>query len=155
MIIQIDTREQLKLTFDMENKYLDGVELCKLDAGDYGCRFNDGHIPPIVFERKSIGDLFGTLGGGHSRFKKEIQRAKDNGVQMIIIIEGTMSKVLRGHEHSTIEGISILRTLFTLWVKYGVIPVFCKDRVEMSRYIVEFYVSVGKQYIKEKKKDGR
>ena len=123
----------------------------KLDVGDYGCQFADGYIPPVYFERKGLSDLFGTLGKGYKRFKKEILRAKENKFTMIIIIEGTLSKVLSGYERSTIGGISIIRQLFTLWIKYGIHPVFCKDKFEMSNYIAEFYCAIGRKYLEKDK----
>lgn len=149
MIILVDTREQNILEFS--NSYITEVKKVKLDVGDYGCQFADGYIPPVFYERKSIGDLFGTLGQGYGRFKNEIIRARENGYTLIIIIEGGLLKVLKGYKHSTIEGITIVRKLFTLWVKYGILPVFCKDREEMSEYIMQFYISIGKKYVKDKK----
>ena len=150
MTILIDTREQTPLEFT--HQFITNVERIKLDVGDYGCRFADDHIPSIFFERKSIGDLFGTMTSGYKRFKREILRAQESKTTLIIIIEGTLSKVLRGYEHSTVEGITIVKKLLTLWVKYGIKPVFCKDRDEMSLYIAEFYCAVGRQYIENKKK---
>lgn len=121
----------------------------KLDVGDYGARFTDGHEPPFYFDRKSIPDLFGTLGTGYERFKKCIIRAQETNKQLFIIVEGTLSDVIRGHEHSSIEGISIVRKMFTLWVRYGVGIVFVADRSEMSKYITEFFIAVGKKYVRD------
>ena len=43
-------------------------------VGDYAWETDSGYILPLTFERKSLGDLFSTLGKGYPRFKKEILR---------------------------------------------------------------------------------
>lgn len=148
MIIHIDTRETKPLEFP----YLcvDGTKRIKLDVGDYGVEFTDGYKPPIFFERKSMGDLFGTLGKGYKRFKKEIMRSQEAKCSLILIVEGSLSKVMKGYSHSTIEGLSIVRKLFTLYVKYGVRPVFCKSREEMSLYIYNMFYALGVQHVRKK-----
>lgn len=148
MTIIIDSREGSPLDF-VDCEYVTGVEVRKLNVGDYGCIYKDSFAPPIYFERKSIGDLFITMTSGYTRFKRELARAKVSKVSLILVIEGTLSKILRGSSHSTIEGITIVRKLFTLWIKYNLYPVFCKDRNEMVKYIYEYYCSIGR--IKRKK----
>ena len=147
----MDSREQLPLTF--LHPFVTEVETMKLDCGDYACQYKNSYIPSIRFERKGIGDLFGTLSNkeNYERFKREIQRAKDFDVKIIILIEGTLTKVLKGYEHSQREPDSIVKQLFTLWTKYDVMPVFCKDREEMSRYIIEFYTAIGRKALEDLK----
>ena len=149
MKIIIDTREQAPLKF--KNRYITEVISRKLDIGDYGCQFEDGHIPDIFFERKSIGDLFGTLGKGYERFKREIIRSQESKQTLFIIIEGSLTKIFLGYEHSTLKGISIVYKLYTLWVKHGIQPIFCKDRAEMAEYITQFYIACGKEYVRKRK----
>lgn len=149
MVILQDTREQQPLVFNHE--FITAIEIGKLQVGDYQVRFNDSFTPLVAFERKGIADLFGTLGKGYKRFKKELERAKASNISIILIIEGSFTKVLGGYGHSTIEGITIIRKLFTLWVKYGVYPVFCKDRDEMSQYIAEFFCALGRKHLEDKK----
>lgn len=148
MKIIIDTREQSPLTFS--NSMVTEVIVRKLDVGDYGCEFEDGHVPPFVFERKSLNDLFGTMGNGYERFKQEIVRSQKNQTQMFLIVEGTLMDVARGVEYSSLKGLSVVAKMFTLWVKYSVQPIFVADRREMSEYITHFFIAVGKQYIKNK-----
>lgn len=121
-----------------------------MDVGDYGCEFEDGHVVPIVFDRKSIGDLFGTMGKGYPRFKRCIKRAQESKVTLFIIVEGSMSKVLKGYEHSQTKGISMIYKLFTLWLRHGIQTIYCSDRKEMAEYITQFYIAAGKQYLKRK-----
>ena len=151
MIITVDTREQKPLEFD--NEYITETRKKALKVGDYGCIFKDGHVVPIYFERKSIPDLFGTMGKGYERFKKEIIRSHKEKVSLFLIIEGSLFKVLSGYDHSKLAGISVVRKLFTLWVRHGVMPVFCKNKHEMAEYITQFYIACGKDYIRRKKSE--
>lgn len=130
--------------------YITEIIRTKLDVGDYCCQFEDGYIAPICFERKSIPDLFSTLTQGRERFKKEIDRAKAKDIKLILIVEGSFTKVMNGIPQSMMDGLTIIRQMMTLWIKYGLMPVFCKDREEMSRFILEYYFSIGR--IKGKKK---
>lgn len=142
MVILVDKREQKSLDFNFQ--YVTKVEPTTLSAGDYAVRFEDGYSPRVYFERKAIGDLFGTLGKGHERFKKEILRAKKLNATLIIIIEGTLATILKGYKHSTISGISIFRQLLTFKFFYGVDFICCKDRDEMSFIIYEAFCSIGR-----------
>lgn len=142
MKILVDSREQSPLTFVHE--YITEVVTTKLSVGDYGAEFSDGFRPNIYFERKGLSDLFGTLGSGYPRFRKELERAKQSSSLLFIIIEGTFGDIFRGYPHSTIQGITIIRKLFTLYFKYGVHFVCCESRDCMSKYIIEFYCSIGR-----------
>jgi len=149
MKIIVDTREQLPL--DFQHHYITEVIRRKCEVGDYGCQLEDGHETPIYFERKSVSDLFGTLSSGYKRFKKEIIRAKENKILLIIIIEGNLSKILKGFENSDRCGDSICQQLFTILIRYKIPFICCKDREEMTRYITEFYLAYGREYIDRKK----
>ncbi len=146
MIIIQDTREQVPLVFD--HPWITDIEVSKLNVGDYGCRFKDGHVPSVYFERKAMGDLFSTLGKGYKRFKREIVRAQQSKSQLVIIIEGCLSKVLRGTQYSSVNPEALVKRLFTLWVKHGVYPVWCKDSGELAEYITQFYIAAGKEYMR-------
>jgi len=140
--IRIDTREQKPLEFS--HPYITEIERLTCPVGDYMATYADGYTPPIAFERKSISDLFGTLTHGHDRFKREIARAKEFDIKLILIIEGSLSKVLKGVDESQVNGLTIVRQLMTMWIKHGLTPVFCKDREEMSTFITEYFCSIGR-----------
>jgi len=143
MIILCDTREQLPLEF--KHPFIEGVEKSTLSVGDYGARLKDDHLPPVFFERKSIPDLFGTLGRDYKRFRKEIQRSKDTNTELILIIEGTVTDIIKGTKYSQIEGIQILRTLLSVWNRYEIVSVFCKDRAEAATFISEYYLAYARK----------
>lgn len=142
-IIQ-DSREQAPLIFT--HNYIKEVVVKKLDVGDYGALFSDDYLFPVIFERKSISDAYGTLSAGYSRFKEEIGRAKSTNIQLIIIIEGHLTKVLKGHKYSLRTPESIIFQLFTIWVRHGVQVVFCKDSDECAEYISQFYIAHYKEW---------
>jgi ERCC4-type nuclease len=148
MTILVDNREQDYLKF--QHPYVESQEFCTLSVGDYSCRFKDGHTPPICFERKSIPDLFSSLTTNIDRFKNEIKRSHEQGIQLIIIIEGTISDIFDGHEYTKVQGLAILRTLLTLELKYNVSHTFCENRLEMQLYIVEKFCAYQRNRLKAK-----
>ena len=85
-IIGIDTREKDRLDFK-------GIKTIKhkFDFGDYGF-INEPYFCNIFFERKSITDLWGTMSKGYDRFCREIERAKDSGAYVIVMIDYAYSK---------------------------------------------------------------
>jgi len=142
MKILVDTREQLPLIFDIE------TEVRKLDVGDYMAEI-DGKVVPISFERKGLGDLFGTMTSGYDRFKAEMKRAADSKVKLILVIENSMADVLEGYSHSQFEGKSMLMKLAMLHVKYDLEYHFFNNRQEMARFIFETFDAVGRYWKKE------
>ena len=149
MVILCDSREQAPLEFN--HQYITGVKVMKLNVGDYQCQFSDGYIPPISIERKSLEDAFGTLTQGYPRFRKEIIRARENKIMLVIAIEASITKILKGCEPSIRSGDEILQQLMSINVKYGV-PFYCfNNRVEMQRWIIELFLAVGRRYVEKKK----
>jgi len=145
--LRIDTREQKPLTFN--KSMFDEITVQCNPVADYWCEVN-GEEVPIVFERKGLGDLFGTLTSGHDRFKREIGKAAEFGLTIIVLIEGTMREVAAGYEHSSVKGDTILKKLATLHIKYGIEYHFFQDRREMARFIEETFTAVARHWKKEK-----
>ncbi len=144
MVIVADTREQKILDF----KGIEGVEKVEmgtLSFGDYTAVVNDKPCP-IVFERKGISDLFGTMTQGYQRFKAEMARAKESNMKLILIIEGTYTDVWNGIPHSQFDGDSMLKKLATLYVKYDLEYIFCESRRVMARRIVDTYSAIERNY---------
>ena len=146
MTIITDTRETKPLKFK-EDGMLEKVVRAKLDHCDYACQYTNGDYAPFFFERKSIGDLYGTMTQGYHRFKDEIKRCKADGHIMILAIEGTYTDVLAGFEHSRFSGASMAKKLMTLLLRYQVYPVFFSSRVEMAAYIRELFEAWGREVI--------
>lgn len=144
MTILIDTREQRPLKFSGPSK-----RVC-LSVGDYSAVFGGRHKCDTAFERKSIGDLFGTLSKGYPRFKREIDRAKAQKLQVIILIEGTMQQVANGYFHSRRRGDSVVWQLETIMERHQVAHKYFVNRRAMAKYIEDFFQYKYVEYVKEK-----
>lgn len=139
-----DTREQTPLDFSG----IRGVESVRkgLKTGDYSI---EGYEDKICFERKSVGDLVGTLIGGHERFLREMDRMKDYEVKYILV-EHTAGTVYRycdkmGWEY---KFDTIIQSLLAYAYHYRVRVRFCKSREDMAKYIVD----KSKEFLKGKEK---
>jgi ERCC4-type nuclease len=146
----IDSREQSALDFP-SSEHLEWTQIVKLDVGDYGCVYKDNTLPPVVFERKSLADLFGTMGKGYPRFKRELARAKESKVQVVLVIEGSLKDILKGYKHSKLRGISVLRKIITLRIRYGLEHHFFNSREDMSKYIVEYFERMGLELLAKRR----
>lgn len=154
MIIKVDSREQSPLVFPCQG-LVSKVVTIGLPFGDYWCAMQDKkgnelNEMPIVFERKSIADLFGTLSNENSirLHKEKIRKAEEVDCKLFMIVEGTLSDVEDGVKHSQMDPQTILKTVFTFKVKYGLQPIFCKDRKEMVRYMLHTWEAFGRNFKK-------
>ncbi len=139
----VDSKEQKPLEFTGE--CFGEVTTRSLPYGDYCCEIN-GVLVPISFERKGFGDLFGTMGKGYPRFKKEMQRARDDKARLILVIEGSLEKVLSGYEYSSIKGESMLKKLAMLHIRHGLEYHFFNNRAEMARFIAETFSAFNRNF---------
>lgn len=144
LVIKVDSREQLPLEFSIGSR-VDDVIREGLPYADYWCEIGGKEIP-IVVERKGLGDLYGTMTSGYERFKRMMDKAKRDKIQIVLAIEGTMRQVAMGYEHSKYSGESMLKKLFMLWVKYDLVPIFCEDRASMARMIEELFDAIRRNY---------
>jgi len=137
--IVVDTREQKPL-------WKKNIISKKLDVGDYSI---EGYEDKISIERKSLGDLFGTLGKGNKRFKKELEKAMKYNY-FAIVIEGSFSSCLnkdfKGSHFSKMKGYVILKILFTLHIKYGINIFFTNGRIESKNIIKQIFNSYKNIY---------
>lgn len=144
MIITTDSREQSPLDFaGIEG--VEKVEVAGLAFGDYSA-IVCGKVAPLVFERKGISDLFGTLGNGHDRFKRELERAKQANFKLVLMIEGTYTDVWNGVEHSQMDGRTILKIMATMYCKYDLEYHFCESRRVMARRIADTFAAIERSY---------
>jgi hypothetical protein len=84
--ISVDTREQNWLKFNIP------FEIKTLPYGDYTCSNDNCNC---YIERKSLSDFISTLSVGNlERFKKEIQKAHQNGSYLVVVIEEKLQNAL-------------------------------------------------------------
>ena len=160
--IVIDTREGLpywikkiitfsdyKVKFNSESKkqwidYLNanvkkGYKFGTLNVGDYSI---EGYESKLAVERKSLADLYGTLGKGHKRFKAELERSQSFDY-FAIVIEGSYShcknKSFPGAFYSKMQGYVITKILWTIHMKYKVPFFFTNTRAESRTVIKDMF----------------
>lgn len=107
-----------------------GMEVYKLDTGDYSVK---GYEHLIMVERKSIGDLWGTLTSGKERFVNEMERARTIPARYLII-EGTVGDVDKGYKYSQVSSEYIHGYLISLQVKYGIHVIFAGRQDQAQTY---------------------
>ena len=127
------------------------VERSMLPVGDYGVRDPEGRLFPLVIERKSKGDLFGTLATGFDRFKKEIGRAREAKIQLVLVIEATRSEVANGFKYSMRSGSAVVKQVNTLFVKYDIPYIYAQNSFEAARIIEDIFGAVVRNYGKDVK----
>jgi len=149
LVLLQDSREQAPLDFS-GHEGVDKVETIGLPFGDYTAMM-DGEQIPVCFERKSIGDLWGTMTSGYERFKKEMQKAKDCNHKLILVTECTYDDVLQGFDRSEYLGTSMVQKLHTLYVKYDLEWFPCDGREEMAHHISQTFSAIYRCWKKEKR----
>lgn len=125
------------------------VERGTLETGDYAVRIN-GEIAPVRIERKSISDLFSSFSGDNYRREKEkIERAKVSDIRYILAIEGSCSDVRKGasyykggqlHQVKK-DGLSQVRQIETISMRYGVEVRYCAGREDMAFMVQEILMA--------------
>lgn len=126
-----DTREQKGKGWAFRaSANCNGMEEKKLDVGDYAIK---GLEDLIMIERKTIGDLWGTLGGpdNYKRFLREIDRAKNHQLKFLII-EGSLKDIDGGYRWSKVTSNNIHAKLISLQVKHNVHVIFA-GRLDRAR----------------------
>src|SRR3990167_5359528 len=148
MIIVIDSREQHPLAFTADIETL----VRTLEVGDYGALI-DGVLAPIRIERKSVADLFTSFQGeNYERERAKIAKAASLNIRYIIAIEASAIEVRKGHSYSKDRevheskksGISQVRQLYTISVKYSVPIWFSNGRYDLAFQISEYFLAYEK-----------
>lgn len=97
-LVAVDTREQLPFAFaGLRTDAKDGgvplivtTELTTIPSGDYSIV---GMLDHVAVERKSLADLFGTIGGGRQRFEAELGRLAKLEYAAVVV-EGGWDQVI-------------------------------------------------------------
>jgi hypothetical protein len=147
MTIQCDTREHSEQIERIEKQFDDlGVKhfRSKLYVGDYQSLDN----PRLVVDRKKdLQEIAGNVCQQHERFRTELIRAQEAGIQIVILCEhGGQIRSLedvffwdnprRRTSKGAISGQRLFKILSTMKDKYGVRFEFC-DKRQTGRRIVE------------------
>jgi ERCC4-type nuclease len=150
--IVIDTREQTPYGF--ESIAGDVGEKCEtitvptvrgtLASGDYSL---EGHEQNIAVERKSLADLYATIGHGRERFEAEFRRMNEMS-HAFLVIEADWSTVLNPPEsitrHTELPPKIISRTAISWQLRYPRVhwfPCGSREIAEVTTFrILEMYL---------------
>lgn len=95
--------------------------------------------PLMAFERKmNLDELANCFCHSRPRFKREFERAKENGARIFLIVEnGTWENLLNGKYRSKFNKNAFLASLAAWIVRYDLQIIFCKEEIS-GRIIKEF-----------------
>lgn len=141
-MVIVDTREK-KNSHILKYFITHGIDykLQKMDVADYQIEGQDG----IVIDRKqNLDEMARNLMNrtDHSRFWKEVRRAKEKGIKMVILCEHggqirTISDVAGWHsKYSPVSGRRLMDEIYRVHIAYGVEFLFC-DKRSTGRKIIE------------------
>jgi ERCC4-type nuclease len=149
--IIIDTREQD--TPRARRRYATfGVpyQRATLDFGDYTYNFSlDGEkpfyasdsrvIPHLAIERKmNLDELAGCFTHDRKRFEREMERVKDAGARMVLLVENaTWENLINGRYRSKFTPQAFLASIVAWTIRYDLALIFCKEETS-GRLIKEF-----------------
>jgi ERCC4-type nuclease len=122
-IIQ-DTREQAPYTFACITPP-PLVEVATLASGDYSLR---GFENQVAIERKSLADLFGTVGQGRDRFERELERLSHFRFAAVVIEAGFETIRQRPPVRSRLKPKTVFRSMIAWMIRYGVHFERCPNR---------------------------
>lgn len=142
MKLIVDTREK---RWEHIRSYLDknGIEYTvkKLDVGDYQIEGK----PQVSIDRKAtLSELSHNLLNpkDHSRFWKEIRRAREQGIKLFILCEhgGKIKSIkdvaLWNDKYTGVSGRTLMNEIYRVSISYGVEFIFCK-KSETARKIID------------------
>ncbi len=122
----VDTREQTPFHFlNIDPWPIVPVSHATLKTGDYSMR---GYESRLTIERKSIGDFLGSISADRDRFEREFERMAEMEFAAVVI-EGELSEVLQhARDNTNMKTKSIMGTLDSWRIRYGVHWVFGMGR---------------------------
>lgn len=134
MVVLVDTREQDTPALKTR---LEGLgcpyERCKLDYGDYACRYinpaGNPQILPVFIERKmSLDELCTCFTRERKRFENEFMRIKEANIKPYLLVENaSWEKVFSGTYRSKLNPSSLIASILAWSVRYRIRVTFCKS----------------------------
>jgi len=138
-VIIIDTREQTPLPISRFS-----IRPGTLTTGDYSFA---GGEEQFAIERKTIADLVGCcLGANRLRFERELHRLRGFTFARLLII-GSRDQIFAGKYRSQINPASVLGSLSTWEVRYGVPVVFAPTEVDAARLVEDWVWWFAREWV--------
>ena len=119
----VDTREQSPFGFhgfeakspnDELIPFVINTERATLESGDYSVK---GFEPLISVERKSLEDLYGTLGGGRERFERELERLNQMDFAAVVT-EAPWARVMEGIDGRRLSPESVFGSIISFQQRF-------------------------------------
>lgn len=163
--VVVDNREQMTPRAAHRMKAIEApIERGTLNYGDYAANIDiDGKPlldtgetmrPACVIERKmSLDELASCLGRDRARFVRELERAREAGAKVYLLVEdATWEKILSHGYRSKLHPNAFLSSLLAFQARYGLTIVFCTQltsgrliREILFREIKEVLENAGQQ----------
>jgi ERCC4-type nuclease len=133
--IIIDTREQRPYTFQNIKPEPPETIIQGLKTGDYSLA---GLESCICVERKSMIDLFGSVGKGRARFEREMERMSKFDYSALVIESDLSSIFVNPPARSKMNPKAVFRTIISWSVKYHVcvFPLWNRESAERTTYLI-------------------
>lgn len=142
MKIIVDTREKVgknKHILDYFDKEGIQWERRKLDYGDYAL---EGHETELVIERKcSLDELAINFTKGRDRFKREFERAQNDGAKIIVMVErGSYPKIINHKYRSRFNPKAYLQSMISWKEKYDAdFVLLARPKTQAGKYIIDTF----------------
>ncbi len=156
--IHIDDREKAPYRFtgitgdakDNHRRLIVPTEFCRLETGDYTLH---GFEDVVAVERKSLADIYSTLGQHRDRFEEEHARMAEMK-RAIVIIEATWFDIVKWPpEYSRLKPKTVLRTSISWFLRYGVPWMVAEDRRFAEVYTFRFLEKCFREFPEFRIKD--
>jgi len=129
--VVVDTRENEPYLFQSG-----GLRVIRsaLPAGDYSLA---GHEESVAVERKTLEDFVSTVIRSRKRFFKEL-RLLSKYDAACVVVEANLRDILDGRYRSGAHPNSVLGTLLSIIVDFGIPVFFCSDPQAACRFVEGF-----------------
>lgn len=119
---------------------------CYIETGDYTI---DGMESEVAIERKSLEDLYATIGGHRERFERELQRLASMNFSAVVVESTLGDAINRPPEWSSLNPKTVYHSILAWTIRYPVRWLFMEDRrlAEITTF------RLLERYLKEKRKD--
>lgn len=120
------------------------TESTLLASGDYSLK---GFEDQVTIERKSLSDLYGTIGQGRDRFERELERLTTFSYAMIIIEATWQEVIVEPPSHTQLPPKIVFRSILAWSIRYGVpfFPAGPRRLAEITtfRLLQKFFATTG------------
>lgn len=135
MIILVDTREQNSERAKRRyNAFSCPYKRQKLDYGDYSASFMlegaETQIKAAVERKMNLEELSNCLTHDRDRFKREFERAADDGASVYLLVEdASWEKLITGKYNTRFNSKAFFASLTAWMARYDIKPIFCRNEI--------------------------